>query len=31
MTVTKYEALAITIALLLFGKVVVALFRLVAG
>ena len=30
MTLNKYEALAITVTLLLFGKVVVALFRLVA-
>jgi len=29
MTISKYEGLAITVALLLFGKVVVALFRLI--
>ncbi len=29
MTISKYEGLAITIALLLFGKVVLALFRLI--
>lgn len=28
MTINKYEGLAITVALLLFGKVVIALFRL---
>lgn len=31
MTVNKYEGLAITVALLLFGKVVIALFRLIGG
>ncbi len=30
MTISKYEGLAITIALLLFGKVVLALFRLIS-
>ena len=29
MTISKYEGLAITVALLLFGKVVLALFRLI--
>jgi hypothetical protein len=31
MRVNKYEGLAITVALLLFGKVVIALFKLLGG
>ena len=31
MSINKYEGLAITVALLLFGKVVIALFKLLAG
>jgi hypothetical protein len=31
MTINKYEGLAITVALLLFGKLVIALFKLLGG
>ena len=31
MSINKYEGLAITVALLLFGKVVIALFKLLGG
>jgi hypothetical protein len=31
MRVNRYEGLAITVALLLFGKVVIALFKLLGG
>ena len=31
MSINKYEGLAITVALLLFGKLVIALFKLLGG
>jgi len=31
MRIDKYEGLAITVALLIFGKLVIALFKLMAG
>ena len=31
MSINKYEGLAITVALLLFGKVVIVLFKLLGG
>ena len=31
MRINKYEGLAITVALLIFGKLVIALFKLLGG
>ena len=31
MRINKYEGLAITVALLVFGKIMIALFKLIGG